>query len=184
MADAVLEIFDPVVRVVHALLESAIQSVATPRKNLRDQRIGGVLFSALVPDENLRERDLGDVFARLLVDDLHGLTLVEELCDALERDVAAGFGVVELAVGIALDQDCHGASLARDPAQLSLARVRVASSRELSAQHAIAVRPATHASFHNSFLDIESLYPSLARPGFLTVFGRSVSRWRILRRTC
>ena len=55
---------------------------------------------------------MGDVFAGFVVDDADVFTGLDQLRDALERDIAAGLGVVELSVRVALDQHAHRGFLA------------------------------------------------------------------------
>ncbi len=112
MPETILEVAEPVRRVIDALLDRAVERVAAPGEDLGQERVGGILLGALVVDENLGQRNLRDILSGLLVDHSNFFALFEKLRDPLQRDVPAGFGVVQLAIGIALDQNCHGASLA------------------------------------------------------------------------
>jgi hypothetical protein len=111
-AKAILEVADSVGCVVDALLDRAVERVPTAGEDLGQERVGGIFFGPLVVDQDLGQGDLGDVLPRLLVDHAYFFTFVEEFRDPLQRDVATCLGVVELAVGIPLDQDCHSQSLA------------------------------------------------------------------------
>jgi hypothetical protein len=63
--------------------------------------------SALVLENDLRERDRGEVLARAGVHHGDLAAGADHLLDLLEGDVAALLGVVELAVGVALDDVRH-----------------------------------------------------------------------------
>jgi predicted dithiol-disulfide oxidoreductase (DUF899 family) len=106
-AHVALQLLDALARVVHALAHGVVEDVAAALEQLGEQVARDRATVALGVDQDLRERHRGDVLAALVVDHLHLLVGFEEVGDALERDVAAGLGVVELAVRVALDQDGH-----------------------------------------------------------------------------
>ena len=98
----------PSLRVVDAAAQRAVEHVAAALEQLGEQVAAArARLVALGVDQDLRERDRGDVLAALVVDHAHVLVGLEEVGDALERDVAARLGVVELAIRVALDQDGH-----------------------------------------------------------------------------
>ena len=61
------------------------------------------IIRVLFLEDNLRQRHRGEVFLRAVVDDLDLDALLHHLGDLVERDVPALDRVVELAVGVPLD---------------------------------------------------------------------------------
>ena len=57
----------------------------------------------LLLGDNLQQHGARQVFARAIVDHLHLLAAGDQAPDVLERDVAAGGGVVQSAVGVFAD---------------------------------------------------------------------------------
>jgi len=105
----------------HAALERVVERVAAALDQVAQHGAGHAPARALGVDQDLRKRHRGDVLAALVVDHADGLAGLDQLGDALERDVATRCRVVELAVRVALDEDgvgvgsgtVHGGDLAR-----------------------------------------------------------------------
>src|SRR6185369_1531601 len=73
----------------------------------RVEREEGALLLLFLEDD-LRERDRRQIFFCFVVYDFYVIAIPDHLADLIERDVPAVLGIVELAIGVALDDPGFG----------------------------------------------------------------------------